>query len=129
MLAIDTNVIVRYLAGDHPTQSPRARELINGEPVFASVTVILEAEWVLRSAYGYQRPEVARALRALAGLPTVTVEDGSKVAAALDLAENGIDLADALHLSRTAHCDGFVSFDRKFVRAATEAGFDGVREA
>jgi len=28
MLAIDTNLIVRYLTGDHPKQSPRARKLI-----------------------------------------------------------------------------------------------------
>ena len=34
MLAVDTNLIVRYLAGDHPKQSPRARALIDGEPVF-----------------------------------------------------------------------------------------------
>jgi len=49
MLAIDTNLIVRYLTGDHPKQSPRARELIDGEAVFAASTVILQVEWVLRS--------------------------------------------------------------------------------
>lgn len=129
MLAIDTNLIVRYLTGDHPKQSLRARALIDGEAVFASVTVMLEVEWVLRSAYGFRPADVARALRAFAGLPTVTVEDGMAVAAALDLAEKGMDFADALHIGRTTHCDGFASFDRKLVKAAKAAGYEGAHEA
>lgn len=128
MLAIDTNLIVRYLTGDHPKQSPRARALIDGEPVFASVTVMLEVEWVLRSTYGYRPMEVTRAMRAFAGLPTVTVEDAASLAAALDLAAKGMDFADALHLGRSAHCDGFASFDHRFVRAAKKAGFQNICE-
>ena len=129
MLAIDTNLIVRYLTGDHGKQSARARALIDGEPVFVAITVALEVEWVLRSTYAYQAADVARALRAFAGLPTVTVEDGASVAAALDLAERGLDFADALHLARSGHCEGFVTFDRKLVKAAKAAGHQGVREA
>ncbi len=129
MLGIDTNLIVRYLTGDHPGQSARARALIDGQPVFASVTVMLEVEWVLRSTYGYRPVDIARALRAFAGLPTVTIEDAAIVAATLDLAEKGMDFADALHLGRSAHCDGFATFDRKFVKAAKAAGCEGVQEA
>ncbi len=128
MLAIDTHPIVRYLTGDHPQQSRRARALIDGEPVFAAITVVLEVEWVLRSTYGYRPKDVASALRAFAGLPTVTVEDGAVLASALDLAGRGMDFADALHLGRSAHCQGFASFDRKFVKAAQAAGHSGVRE-
>lgn len=129
MLAIDTNLIVRYLTGDHAKRSARARALIDGEPVFVAITVLLEVEWVLRSAYAYQAADVARALRVFAGLPTATVEDGAMVAAALDLAEKGMDFADALHLTRTGHCEGFVTFDRKLVKAAKAAGHQGVRDA
>lgn len=129
MLAIDTNLIVRYLTADHAKQSARARALIDGEPAFVTITVILEVEWVLRSAYAYQAADVARALRVFAGLPTVTVEDGAMVAAALDLAEKGMDFADALHLTRSRHCEGFVTFDRKLAKAAKAAGYHGVREA
>ena len=128
MLAIDTHLVVRYLTGDHPKQSPRARDLIDRQPVFAGVTVILETEWVLRSTYEYRPAEIAHALRVFAGLPTVTVEDGAIVAAALGLAETGMDFADALHLGRAAHCEGFASFDRKLVKAAKAAGYAGIRE-
>ncbi len=129
MLAIDTNIVVRYLTNDHPKQSPRARDMIDGQAVFVAVTVVLEVEWVLRSTYGYRPTDVARAIRLFAGLPTVTVEDGAIVATALDMAERGMDFADALHLGRAAHCDGMASFDRKFVKAAKLAGYDAVREA
>ena len=39
--------------------------------VFVSTTVLLESEWVLRSAYGLAAKEIAMALRAFAGLPGV----------------------------------------------------------
>ncbi|MGV6876250.1 type II toxin-antitoxin system VapC family toxin [Pseudochelatococcus sp. B33] len=129
MLAIDTNLIVRYLTGDHPDQAARARAIIDRQPVFVAATVALEAEWVLRSAYGYRGAEVVRALRSFAGLPTVTVEDTARVATALDLTEKGMDFADALHLGRSAHCEGFATFDRKLVKAARAAGHKAVQEA
>ena len=100
MLAIDTNILVRYLTGDHPAQAARARALVEGEDVFVSTTVLLESEWVLRSAYGFSAREVCAALRAFAGLPTVTLEDSALIATALKSAEAGVDFADALHLGR-----------------------------
>ncbi|QND61383.1 type II toxin-antitoxin system VapC family toxin [Mesorhizobium huakuii] len=129
MLAIDTNIVVRYLTNDHPEQSSRARRVIDDRQVFVAVTVILEAEWVLRSAYGYHQATVVRALRAFGGLPTVEIEDAALVSSALDLVEAGVDLADALHLGKSAHCTGFVTFDRKLIKAAQAAGLGDVQEA
>lgn len=129
MIAIDTNIIVRYLTGDHPEQSVRARAIVDRQPVFVPVTVVLETEWVLRSAYGYKPGDVARALRAFGGLPQVTIEDAATVAAAFDLAEQGMDFADALHLGRASGQDVFLTFDRRFVKAAQVAGIDLVQEA
>ena len=129
MLAIDSNLVVRYLTGDHPEQAERARTIIDGTAVFVPVTVLLETEWVLRSAYGYAPAEVVGALRAFGGLPTVSTEDPDGVSAALDLAAQGMDFADALHVGRSGRCDGFVSFDRRLVKAAVEAGLTLVRSA
>ncbi|WP_420962748.1 type II toxin-antitoxin system VapC family toxin [Brucella sp. IR073] len=129
MLAIDTNLVVRYLTGDHPEQSARARAIIDGQAVYVSITVLMETEWVLRSAYGYRPADIARALTAFAGLLTATVEDATLVASAIDLAGNGMDFADALHLVQSAHCDSFVTFDRKFVKTARAAGYNHIKEA
>jgi predicted nucleic-acid-binding protein len=75
MLAIDANLVVRYLTGDHPRQSAKAKAVIDGEEVFVSRTVMLETEWVLRSAYGFDAKRVCKAFRGFGGLPNVVLED------------------------------------------------------
>ena len=127
MLAIDTNLVVRYLTGDHPGQSAKARALIDGTDVFVGTTVLLEAEWVLRSVYGHAPVPLAKALRGFAGLPRVTVENPGRAAQALDWMEAGMDFADALHLANAAGCEAFVSFDQGFARAANRLGTIKVR--
>lgn len=129
MLAIDTNLIVRYLTGDHPKQSTRARRLIDAGGIYVGVTVMLEAEWVLRSVYEFRPGDVCRALRAFAGLPGTTIEDEALVATALDRVERGMDFADALHLGKASHCEAMVTFDRKLIKAAKAVGVETVREA
>ena len=121
MQAVDTNVVVRYLTGDHPEQAARARAAIDGGPVFASTTVMLESEWVLRSVYGFGGTEVAAALRSFSGLPNVSIESPVLLAEALDRAEKGMDFADALHLGAATRCDAMLTFDRRFIEMAGEA--------
>jgi predicted nucleic acid-binding protein len=127
MLAVDTNLIVRYLTGDHPRQSAKARAVIDGEDVFVSTTVVLETEWVLRSVYGFDTARVCAALRAFAGLPRVSLEDPALVATALDRTAHGLDFADALHLGRAEDRGDFVTFDRRLIRAAGAVGLSNVR--
>ncbi|RJF84518.1 type II toxin-antitoxin system VapC family toxin [Azospirillum cavernae] len=120
MRAIDTNVLVRYLTGDDPEQSARARAAIDGREVFVATTVFLEGEWVLRGVYGFSRKDVCRAFRAFAGLPGVSVENPPMLAGALDQAEAGMDFADALHLGAVGHCEVMLTFDRKFIKAGAK---------
>jgi len=118
MLAVDTNMVVRYLTGDPPEQFADAKALIDGEDVFVCTTVLLETEWVLRSVYGYRPAQLARALRAFAGLPRITLEDPVLAAKALDWMAGGMDFADALHLAKAEGCEAFISFDQRFAAAA-----------
>jgi len=118
MLAVDTNVVVRYLVNDDRAQGSRVRRLLEREDVLVPVTVLLETEWVLRGVYGFAPTAVIHALRNFAGLPRVTIESGAVVAAALDWAEAGLDFADALHLAAAQPLAGFVTFDRALIRAA-----------
>ena len=129
MIAVDTNIVVRYLTGDHPRQSTKARTLVDGNDAFLSRTVILECEWVLRSAYRNSPREICRKLRAFTGLPTVFTEDHPFVARALDLAEDGMDFADALHLGAATSCEYLATFDEDFVKRAKRAGIDNVARA
>ena len=118
MLAIDTNIAIRFLTLDHEELAKRALEILSNNEVFVPVTVILEAEWVLRDAYEMSRTEVVGALRRLCGLERVTVGAADAVGLALDYAERGVDLADALHLVQARECEAFVTFDRRLVRKA-----------
>ena len=121
MRAIDTNVVVRYLTGDDPEQAARARATVDAGSVFASTTVLLETEWVLRSVYGFAATEVAAALRGFAGLPGVSVENPPLLAEALARTEGGTDFADALHLGAAEGCEAMLTFDRRFIEAAGDA--------
>jgi predicted nucleic acid-binding protein len=124
MQAIDTNLIVRYLTGDHPEQSARARVLIDTAEVFVATTVLLESEWVLRSVYGFAPARLVTALRAFAGLPRVTLGAPASLAKALDWMATGVDFADALHLAGARGCDAFITFDQRF--AAAVAPFSAI---
>ena len=55
MLVVDTDVVVRHLTNDDEAQAARARRLIERHDVFLPLTVLLEAEWVLRCVYAFQR--------------------------------------------------------------------------
>jgi predicted nucleic-acid-binding protein len=118
MLAVDTNVVVRYLVNDDLAQAARARRLLERDDVFVSLTVLLETEWVLRAVYGFAPAAVIRALRGFAGLSRVTIDSEAVAAAALDWAEAGLDFADALHLTGALPHAAFLSFDKALVRAA-----------
>jgi len=128
MRAVDTNVIVRYLANDDAAQAARARRLLDREDVFVSLTVLLETERVLRGVFGLAPADVVRSLRAFAGLRQVTLESPAAAARALDWAEQGLDFADALHLAAAQPHDGFVTFDRALIRAAQRLGAPPVQE-
>ena len=118
MLAVDTNVIVRYLTRDDAEQFARASALIRDANVYVCTTVLLETEWVLRCGYRFGRERVVAALTAFAGLPRVTLEDPTVAARALDWMRRGMDFADALHLVKADGCEALVSFDQRFAAVA-----------
>jgi len=127
MLAVDTNVVVRYLVGDDAVQSPVARRLIDENPIRVLPTVLLETEWVLRSRYAFGRERIHAGLAAFIGLRTVSVEHPERIAAALGDYAKGIDFADALHMAYSNDCAAFATFDRKLAVTAKKAGAGKVK--
>ena len=122
MTAVDTNVVVRLLTADDPKQAAAAKSLFRSQPIWIAKTVLLETGWVLRSLYGYEESAIRGAFIKLLGLKNVHLEDEASVAAALALTAQGMDLADAMHLSSRPPGAAFVSFDRSLVRRAKLAG-------
>lgn len=105
MAALDTNVLVRFLVEDDPTQLAAARRLIRssvsaGEPLFVPVTVTLELEWVLRSSFGFDKVDVARALSQLLSSIELSFESEGAVEVALALhGRSSADFSDCLHVA------------------------------
>ncbi len=123
MIAVDTNILVRYVTNDDPLQTKRALDILGRkEEIFIPKTVLLETEWVLRAVYELPVASVLRALLHILGLPNVVAENPEEVSQALDYYGKGIDFADALHLASSCHADVFFSFDAAFVKRGQKLG-------
>jgi len=108
MAALDTNVLVRYLVRDDPAQFAVARRLIHesltqGLALFVPVTVFLELEWVLRSAFGFDKESIVHALSSLLSAQELRFESELALEVAVHSYREGhADLADALHVALAA---------------------------
>jgi predicted nucleic-acid-binding protein len=124
--ALDTNVLARFFVDDADDpqaarQRPAAVEALS-KRAFVSVTVLIELEWVMRGFYELPRRDIVRALRALAGLEHITLEDRAQVLAAVDALEGGLDFADAMHVARSSGAESFATFDRSLAKRAARLG-------
>ena len=118
MIAVDTNILVRFLTGDDKHQFKKALALFKSYDVFIPDTVILESEWVLRYAYRFPPNAICRAFTNLFGLPNVHVTNPTLIAQAIQWHEQGLDFADALHLALSQQYDQFFTFDSKLILKA-----------
>lgn len=118
MISVDTNIIVRLLTKDDPSQYKKAFSLFKKENIYIPTTVVLETEWVLRYAYDFTSSNIISAFRSLFGLPNVELEDPTEIAQALEWNDQGMDFADALHLTKSKGTDKFITFDKKLISKA-----------
>lgn len=118
MIAVDTNVVVRFLTGDDKSQYKKALTLFERHDIFIPDSVILECEWVLRFAYEFTPNSICEAFSKLFGLPNVRIENPTSISQAIQWHAQGLDFADAIHLSRSQQFDQFFTFDTKFIRRA-----------
>ena len=119
MTAVDTNVLVRIITNDDRTEAVRAAAFLRGqERVFIAKTVLLELEWVLRSAYRIEQAEIFSALRRITEIANAEIEDEAVVLQAMEWFGKGMDFADALHLASAGSDNEFATFDRGLRRKA-----------
>ncbi|WP_211465738.1 type II toxin-antitoxin system VapC family toxin [Collimonas silvisoli] len=122
MIALDTNILARYLLNDSPAQADSAEKLLHGsEPCTAPITVFLELVWVLESC-DCEPVEIVKSIRLLCGLENFRPQNLDVLAYALHWYEGGMDFGDALHLAMSAKENGFKTFDKAFLKKAKELG-------
>ena len=121
MISIDTNVLVRLIAGDDEKQFLVAQALLDRGQVFVSLPTFMEAEWVLRKRYNFEQGVIIAAFRNVLALDAVVAELEDFAVWALDRMERGADLADMVLLIAARHTETFVTFDRRIARDAGES--------
>ena len=123
MIALDTNILARYLLDDEPAQARAARRLLADAKAeyWIPVTVVLELAWVLRKSDA-PRAVIMDRVRGLLSLRNVRAQNADLVFQALGWAAQGMDLADALHLVLSGKAERFATFDEALVKQARKLG-------
>ena len=104
MIAVDTNVLLRYLLNDDTAQADIAASLIKGgDMVLITDVVLVETLWTLSGKkYRLNKDQLAGVVHALFEEPNVRFEDGAAVWMALNdyLESDGADFSDALIINK-----------------------------
>ncbi|MBI4538209.1 MAG: type II toxin-antitoxin system VapC family toxin [Gemmatimonadetes bacterium] len=119
MIGLDTNILVRYLVRDDKKQFARAESAIRratdqGDSLFISAIVLCELVWVLESAYGFPREDVARVVETLLLTDRMEIEHRDHVWGAWRPYRDGKgDLSDHLigRIHRAHGCERTITFD------------------
>jgi predicted nucleic-acid-binding protein len=120
MIAVDTNVVVRFLVRDDERQAQAVyarlkRAESDGESLFVPLLVLLETIWVLGSAYDKSRADVLDAIEDMRRMPVFQFEDDEAVAGLLSDGRGcKADLADILiaHSAQSSGCEAGITFDK-----------------
>lgn len=120
MIALDTNVLVRYLVRDHAEQGEIARRVLASltkeSPGFIGREVVLELVWVLERAYRRSREEISMVLEELAATEHLVVESGPDVIRCAErYREGGAGFAHLMILAvaERSGAGALYTFDRK----------------
>lgn len=94
MIALDTNVLLRYIVRDDARQAAAATKLIESSctsksPGVITLVVMCELVWVLESGYRYRRDQIAGILRGILGSDDLQVERSDLAWQALNRYEAG----------------------------------------
>lgn len=123
MIGLDTNVIVRYIVKDDPTQSALAvkfiRSLSDDDRAFISLVVVAELIWVLESSYGFNRSELVDVIESLLSSKELILENAELVSQAVHLFRRGKADFSNYVIERSGHARGCLhtlTFDQKGAR-------------
>ena len=123
MIALDTNVLVRFLTQDDVAQFQVAAGVIEGctgdAPGYVCREVIIELVWVLERAYKYSREEIAEALLSIVTASQLSVENAQDIASVVNLYRNeGYDFADLMIRQAAQRSENRIlkTFDQKLAR-------------
>ena len=121
MIALDTNVLVRFLVGDNEQQAKKVYQLFKNHEVAKTellipLLIILELIWVLDSAYDISRADILESINDLLLMPIFKFEQRTVLQKfILSAQQNNYDLSDLLiaHSAEYQGSEKTITFDRK----------------
>ncbi len=121
MIGIDTNVLVRYIVQDDPSQSQKAGHYLEANcntthPGFINSLVLCELVWVLKRAYKYNKTVIAEVIENILCTSELLVENSSAAWDALRAYKSGsADFPDYLigEINSSKDCEFTITFDKK----------------
>ena len=120
MIALDTNILVRFLVNDDARQAEAARELLEEltqeRPGFVCREVSVELAWVLDRAYGFSRHRIATVFEELVATEELRFETADDVIRAADAyRRGGAGFPDRMiaAAARRSGADTLYTFDRR----------------
>ena len=122
MIAVDTNVLLRYLLHDDEAQAARAEVVVDvAETVLITDVVLVETVWTLAGRkYRLNRAELVAVLERLFSEPNIRFEDDQVVWRALHAYRSAATVGEAGSARGAGFADALIVF--KAPRAASNAG-------
>ena len=123
MIALDTNVLIRYLVRDDVEQAEAARSLLESltvnRPGYICREVSVEIVWVLERAYGYSRDQIATILEELVATEELIIEaadDVGRAASSYRAGDAGFSDLMILAAAERVGAHSLYTFDQKAAR-------------
>lgn len=125
MIAVDTNVLVRYITNDDNEQYILAEKLLDSyagqeRSIFINNIVLCELIWVLRRGYNYKKGQIIKTLKLL--LASIEFEFENHELAFLAVIEYETTVADFSDIligliNRNIGCSTTYSFDQNALKS------------
>lgn len=134
MLAIDTNILLRYITQDDAEQAESVNQLFakyneKKASLFINPFVLCECVWVLKKGYKYSKEEICHVLKHILEIEEFVVGYHEILWEVLDIYNHkNIDFSDALIAKLNQylfHCFATVTFDSVAIKA--DIGFMPVK--
>ena len=125
MIAIDTNILVRYLTQDDIEQAQVVEQIFNtyatsSNSIFINNIVICELIWVLERGYKYNKEVIAHAIKQILSTKEFAFENQELLWLTLNqYSLNKLDFSDALigELNKNFGCAKTLTFDQSAVKS------------
>lgn len=125
---IDTNVVLRYLLGDHPEFSPKAEAFMTDVSTGTKKAeildiVIVECVYVMENFYKIPKTEIVEKLSSLLNFTGIVNPDRSELLeAVLKFKDSNVDIVDCILAACSSPEKVVISFDKdmKKLKAVSE---------